>query len=237
MQSKYKQTGIYRITNTINGKSYIGKTAMNFGDRWDSHRALLNAGKHNNTHLQHAWNKYGADAFEFAIIELVDDIADLNELEIKYIADYRSRGLSYNIHDGGDGGINLGKHLSAETKAKIGSKNRVNMLGRKATDVTRAKMSAVHSARYASWTDEQRANWGRMSSEKASGYHWSDEARDQFSKKQRQHPNGAKFTPDDIRSIRKERADGATLASLAAKYNTSQSYISSIAHKRRWAFI
>lgn len=49
--------------------------------------------------------------------------------------------------------------------------------------------------------------------------------------------NGAKFTPDDIRSIRKERANGATLALLAAKYNTSQSYISNIVHKRRWAFI
>lgn len=42
---------------------------------------------------------------------------------------------------------------------------------------------------------------------------------------------------NDIRSIRKERANGATLALLAAKYNTSQSYISNIVHKRRWAFI
>lgn len=237
MRSKYKQTGIYRITNKINGKSYIGKTGMNFGDRWDSHRALLNAGKHDNPHLQRAWNKYGAAAFEFAIVELVSDPAELNDREIKYIADYRNLGSSYNIHDGGDGGINLGKHLSAETKQKIGSKNRAHMLGRKATDETKGKMSASQSARYALWTKEQRADWGKMTAEKASGYRWSDEAKASFAEKQRQAPNSAKFTPDDVRAIRQEREEGATLASLAEKYHTSQSYISSIIHRRRWAFI
>ena len=40
----YKSFGIYRITNIQNGKSYIGKTGMNFGDRWDCHRAQINGG-------------------------------------------------------------------------------------------------------------------------------------------------------------------------------------------------
>ena len=41
----YFRIGIYGIRNLINGKIYVGKTGMNFGDRWDSHRSLLNNGK------------------------------------------------------------------------------------------------------------------------------------------------------------------------------------------------
>lgn len=235
MSGNYSKIGIYRITNTVNGKSYIGKTAMNFGDRWDSHRSLLNSGKHDNRHLQHAWDKYGADAFEFAVIETVDDASELNDLEIYYISDYRSRGMSYNIHNGGDGGVNLGKHLSKETKRKIGEKNKVNMLGRKASEETRQKMSKSQLTRYEAWSEADRAEWGKMSSNKASGYHWTQDAKDRFSALQQERPNGAKFTVDDIRSIRAERSAGAKLSELALKYSTTESYISSIIHRRRWA--
>ena len=53
----YFRIGIYGIRNLLNGKIYVGKTGMNFGDRWDSHRSLLNNGKHDNPHLQRAWDK------------------------------------------------------------------------------------------------------------------------------------------------------------------------------------
>lgn len=232
--SKYKQKGIYRITNKLDGKSYIGKTGMNFGDRWDSHRSLLNSGKHDNPELQNAWNMYGSDSFEFAIIEVVENVELLNQLEIKYISEYRKRGLSYNIQDGGDRG-NAGKHLSEETKLKIGIKNRINLLGHKASLETKQKMSQAQMRRYTNWTAKDREEWGKMTSEKASGYHWSDEAKARFSKRQRTNPNSAKFTPDDIRAIRKERENGATLNFLSKKYYTSPSYISDIIHRRRWA--
>lgn len=237
MKDIYKKIGIYRIVNTVNGKGYVGKTGMNFGDRWDSHRSLLNSGKHDNPLLQRAWDKYGAESFSFEILEVVDDAKLLNSLEIKYISKYREIGLSYNLHDGGDGGYNLGKHLSAETKKKIGEKNRINMLGKKLSQETKDKMSASQKARYFNWTNEERVKHGLVSSEKASGYKWSNESREAFSKKQREQPNSAKFTPDDIRSIRKKKADGAKLAELSEEYHTSPSYISSIVHRRRWADI
>ena len=237
MKSIYHQIGIYRITNLQNGMSYIGKTGMNFGDRWDSHRALLRAGRHDNPYLQNAWNKYGEDAFEFAAVEIVENHELLNNLEVRYIADYKARGLSYNLHDGGDGGYNLGRHLSNETKRKIGEKNRANMTGRKASAETRAKMSVSQSARYATWSEEDRKEHGRISSERASGYSWTDEAKRRFSERQQRSPNGAKFTVDDIRNIRTKRRAGSTLAELAAEYDSSPSYISNIVHRRRWANI
>lgn len=131
MKSEYKEFGIYRITNIISGKTYIGKTGKNFGERWNCHRAQINGGYHDNPYLQRAWNKYGENSFEFAVVEVVDNVLKLNELEIKYIKKYKDMGLSYNILEGGDGGFLLGSHLSEDAKKRIGEKNRRNMTGKR----------------------------------------------------------------------------------------------------------
>lgn len=233
----YKQFGIYRITNKKDGKSYIGKTGVNFGDRWDSHRSLLRHGKHDNPYLQAAWNKYGEESFEFAVVQLVDDVELLNELEMKYIAEFRNNSSSYNLHDGGDGGYNLGKHLSEETKRKIGEKNRQNSLGRKASEETRRKMSESHKRRYEKWDELDRAAWGAMSSSCASGYHWSKDAKNRFSMRQREHPNSAKLTPDDVREIRRMWAVGSKPSDISKKYGIAQSTVYNIVRRRRWSHI
>ena len=59
---------IYKIENTINKKFYIG-SSVNYKRRWEQHIYELNKNKHDNIHLQRAWNKYGKDNFEFSIIE------------------------------------------------------------------------------------------------------------------------------------------------------------------------
>jgi group I intron endonuclease len=61
-------SGIYKITNILNNKCYIG-SAINIENRWRTHKTTLAKGKHHSGHLQNAWNKYGANAFEFSIIE------------------------------------------------------------------------------------------------------------------------------------------------------------------------
>ena len=236
MNSIYSTFGIYRITNTVNGKSYIGKTGMNFGDRWDCHRAQLNGGHHDNPHLQRAWNKYGKEAFEFCVVEVVTDVAMLNELEIKYIKQYREAGKCYNILDGGDGGFLLGSHLSEETKRKIGEKNRANMLGRKLSEETRQKMSASQKKRYDNLSDEERAEHGRISSEKASGYKWSSEAKENFSRTQQTKPNGATLTVDDVHTIRYLYEDEhRSFAEISQMLNIPKHNVYMIATYRRWA--
>ena len=61
------RSGIYEIKNTVTGDRYVGST-NNFRDRWKSHRYYLRHGKYKTSHFQHAWNKYGEDAFEFNVI-------------------------------------------------------------------------------------------------------------------------------------------------------------------------
>ena len=66
-----KQSGIYFITNTINGKTYVG-SSNHISRRWNMHKHDLRKNKHDNTHLQRAWNKYGENVFKFEIAELVN---------------------------------------------------------------------------------------------------------------------------------------------------------------------
>lgn len=233
--SVYKQIGIYRITNVTNGNTYIGKTGMNFGDRWDCHRAKLRGGYHDNQHLQNAWDKYGENAFEFDIVEEVKDVSQLNELEIKYIDYYRRLGKCYNISDGGDGGYLLGKHMSEETKRKIGEKNRKHMTGRKLSAETREKMSKSQSLRYANWSDEERARHGALASKYASGYTWSDEAKLNFSKMQQERPNSAKYDIETVREIRRlHEEEGKSYSEISEMLNIARHTVYLIATYRRW---
>lgn len=234
--SEYKQFGIYRITNLVNGKTYIGKTGVSFGDRWDCHKAQLNGGYHDNPHLQKAWNKYGSKSFEFAVVEAVDDVSVLDDLERKYIKEYRSIGECYNILDGGDGGFLLGSHLSEDARRKIGEKNRINMTGRKASEETKRKMSSSQKRRYANWTDEDRAAHGKMMSECASGYHWSQESKDKFSKMQQIKPNGATLTIDDVHEIRRlYEQEHKSYQEISEIMGIRKQNVYMIATYRRWA--
>ena len=56
--------GIYQIKNIINNKSYIGQST-DINKRIAKHKASLRHNKHNNSHLQNAYNKYGEDKFVF----------------------------------------------------------------------------------------------------------------------------------------------------------------------------
>jgi len=61
-------SGIYQIKNNTTNKIYIG-SSDNFERRKTQHFWYLRSNSHHSTHLQHSFNKYGEEAFEFSIIE------------------------------------------------------------------------------------------------------------------------------------------------------------------------
>jgi len=67
----HNASGVYQITCLPTGKTYIGSAKM-FRTRWNLHRTHLRANRHDSKHMQHSWNKYGPDAFEFKILLVCD---------------------------------------------------------------------------------------------------------------------------------------------------------------------
>lgn len=96
--TKIKISGIYKIINKINGKYYIGSSVDIIGKqgRFNNHVWKLLGNRHDNAHLQYAWNKYGNDAFVFEICELVD-VQHLQKREQEYLDIIPNRNLVYNI--------------------------------------------------------------------------------------------------------------------------------------------
>jgi len=100
--------GIYKITNKINGKVYIG-SSNKVNIRWNNHKSSLRNNRHANEHLQRSWNRYGEESFIFEIIEAVEDDSQLLIREQFYIDFYKSHDyiFGYNISTVAGRPINL----------------------------------------------------------------------------------------------------------------------------------
>lgn len=134
-------SGIYKITNTINGHCYIG-SAININRRWRLHKSSLSLDKHHSVYLQRAWNKYGADSFDFSIIEYCSPITLI--FREQYWID--ALNPEYNIAKkaGNTIGVrNFGHKHTDEAKAKMAEKAR----GRHPTTETLLKMSEAGKKR------------------------------------------------------------------------------------------
>ena len=86
--------GIYCIRNTTNNAKYIGQTTEGFYNRFIRHSNALENNNHFNNHLQNAYNKYGSENFEMSVVEICNDASVINELEEKYISQFRIRNRS-----------------------------------------------------------------------------------------------------------------------------------------------
>jgi group I intron endonuclease len=103
---------IYRITNVVNSKFYIGKTSKTVQERFQRH---CNNHQTQNTYLYRAMRKYGVDNF---IVEILEETDSPNEREIYWIETLQPH---YNMTIGGDGG-----DTSQSPNYKLGMKNRVH---------------------------------------------------------------------------------------------------------------
>lgn len=167
------QGGIYAIRNTINGKQYIG-SAVKFYNRFKEHRSFLNRGLHHSKKLQNSWNKHGADAFEFLIIEVVEDKLMLIVREQHWIDRYSAAQLGYNISP--TAGSTWGVKASQETREK-----RSKTLRSMSASMFAARSAA---AKGRTFTEEHKAKIGAANKGRTA----SEDARKKMSEAAKAHP-------------------------------------------------
>ena len=93
-----KSAGIYKITNKINGKYYIG-SSNNLNYRKSTHLSRLRRGKHGNKQLQASFTKNRENNFSFEILKLLENatVKEVRELEQSYLDNVKDWSLCYNV--------------------------------------------------------------------------------------------------------------------------------------------
>lgn len=108
---------IYKITNKINQKSYIGKTIFTVDKRWKEHCRDSRKKRAEKRSLYNAMNKYGIENFEIEIIEECSE--DLLEEKEKYwINVFDTYHNGYNATLGGDGKLFIDRNLVIDAYSK-----------------------------------------------------------------------------------------------------------------------
>lgn len=160
--------GVYAWINTANGKVYVG-SATNVARRKYHHTRLLTKHKHPNSHLQAAWNKYGADAFHFEILEQVEDLLWLRAREQAWITrlDACDREFGYNVTSDAWAPVTSPETIVKMKQAWVARKARGDYYKFTAADVVKGKAASgkKNKARWADPTtrakmqEAQRAGW------------------------------------------------------------------------------
>lgn len=145
--------GIYKITNVINNKIYVG-SSINLKSRKHQHFYRLEKQYHGNNHLQSAYNKYGKDNFKWEIIEYLPLTEDKEENK-KLILEREQYWID--TLDVCNTGYNINKNAewnfcTEETKRKISEGNK----GKIVTDEFRIKMSNIIKGRKLSEKNKER---------------------------------------------------------------------------------
>jgi group I intron endonuclease len=165
---------IYKITNKINGKSYIGQTTQPIGYRWrkhlrkESHCAALRA----------SLIKYGSENFTIEEMCKAESLEQLNLLEQEFIVKFNT--LTPNGYNMTTGGFNssatdevrlklsaaksgqnhpmFGKKLTKEHKARIGSA----LVGRSMSEKQKIMLSEIFTGRKLSIETKERISKSNM---------------------------------------------------------------------------
>lgn len=106
---------VYKATNKINDKVYIGITKRDIEVRIYEHEKAMT--RHPKRKFYKALNKYGFTSFVWEILKVCSSEEELKESEMFFIEQYDSVENGYNLSLGGEG--SFGRKLTEEHKRKI----------------------------------------------------------------------------------------------------------------------
>lgn len=136
---------IYKISNTVNNKIYIGQTIRPIEERFRRH---INDAMNNilDTHLARAIRLYGPDKFRIEIIDTAESQEELTQKEHNYIIQYDTINSGYNETAAiSKCGGNTYQSKTEEEMAAIKDKIRQTKLGGKNPHATKVKCHNVET--------------------------------------------------------------------------------------------
>jgi len=201
-----KTGALYKATNTVNGKCYIGQTMQTILQRKGEHLRAAFAEKNirYNGHFYRAIRKYGKKSFEWEILAVGIPIDCLNAEETEAIRLCDSFVNGYNSHSGGGNGrivseetgrkisqankgnkVNLGRHLSREHRRKISLANlgqsRSEEFKKKCSENTKGTNNPMYGKHPSEKTREKLSKARSGKNNPNFGKHWSDETKKRMS--------------------------------------------------------
>jgi group I intron endonuclease len=130
---------VYKHTNQISGKSYIGNTSKDIVIRWKEH--ISRSKKNNNRKFDNALRKYPIDSWKHVVLFESNSLKESKQKEIEMISKYDTFINGYNSNSGGGG---VKKHTE-ESKKKISEAGK-----RECSKETRLKIGVANKGKLVS---------------------------------------------------------------------------------------
>ena len=236
------EAGIYKVTNLINNKVYIGQT-KNIRKRFKNHHIVDYRNKQNccyNTKFYQALRKYGLENFQVDVLELTNE--ELDRKEIQYIEQYDSFKNGYNSTKGGQYWSNNVHSKEAEEKRRITREKNKSLMSE---NHPRAKLTNQQV-----WDIRQRYIDGESVSDIYEDFKdlytniqtfrriilgYTYKTVGNIPTKEQKRYTNAKLTAKQVKDIRKSYVKGKiSFREIAEKYNVSEQCISSIVKRETY---
>lgn len=177
---------IYKITNKLNNKVYIGQTRKTIEERFKEHCKIAFGNSKYKSYIHNALRKYGKDNFFIEIVDICNNLEELNSKEIYWINFFKSNenNLGYNLTSGGSNStpnLEIRRKIS-ESVRDYWSKNTHPFKGKKQSEEHKEKNRLSHLGN--TWSDERKKDFSkRMSGENNPNYNkkFSDESKEKMS--------------------------------------------------------
>lgn len=254
--SDEKNHGIYKITNLISGKVYIGQTRASFRKRYLKHVSEFKSGKGHNKEFANDYIKYGEQNFLYEIVQVENDDSKLDGLEKKYIEEYDAINSGYNKSKGGnpfykDKPVSevfksdrvydevfregrrrymSGRVVKQETKDRLRYANLGSRSPVAVLDegvVKKMKEDMVAGVTLKDISEKYHIKYSTVSSV-SSGRSWSHVVVDGFDDYVNAKKKRVYFSDDEVREIRKLLSLGYSESAIARKYKCCSSKVNSI---------
>lgn len=220
---------IYRVTNNINGKIYIGLTTSTLPERKKVHKskAFSTVVEYNRV-FYNAIRKYGWDNFSWDILETLNTEEDLKNREIFWISHYKSfigfpDAHGYNMTLGGEG--TFGRVGELAHNAKLNSK--------KVAEIKKLLIAGQSHPTIAKEFGVDKTTISLIAIEKQ----WKDVDVEGWDDYLNREYKGKKFTSTQVAEIKKLLLSGKRQRHVAAMFETSEYNIYDIARNNIWSHV